>query len=143
MTRWLFFVYGVGCHLLFLGTYAYMAGFVGNFFVPRTIDTAAGDTLASSIVVDLLLLGMFAVQHSVMARPAFKRIWTKIVPKPIERSTYVLLSCLVLVLLMWQWRGIDAVVWDVDATGASQHALGIVCLGLACCPDRQPDDRPL
>ncbi len=134
MTRRLFFLYGVGCHLLFLGTYAYMAGFVGNLFVPRTIDTAAGESLASSIVVDLLLLGMFAVQHSVMARPAFKRIWTGLVPKPIERSTYVLLSCLVLILMMWQWRGIDTVVWDVAQPVLRNLLWGLFALGWLLVP---------
>jgi protein-S-isoprenylcysteine O-methyltransferase Ste14 len=127
MKRWLFFVYGVAGHLLFLATFAYLAGFVGNVLVPKTIDTSIGtvtetgiDTAAEaatsrSVAVDLLLLGLFAIQHSVMARPRFKRVWTRVVPQPIERSTYVWLSCLVTILMMWQWRGIDTVVWDVHS----------------------------
>lgn len=134
MKRWLFFLYGVACHLLFLGTFAYMAGFVGNFFVPWTIDAAAGESLASSLVVDLLLLGLFAVQHSVMARPAFKRLWTRLVPQPIERSTYVLLSCLVTFVLMWQWRGIDTVVWDVRQPVIRAVLWGLFAMGWLLVP---------
>jgi len=114
MKRWLFFVYGVSCHLLFLGTFAYMAGFVGNLFVPKTIDSTAGGSIGAILVINLLLLAVFGLQHSIMARPAFKRLWMRIVPEPIERSTYVLFSCIVTILLMWQWRGIDVVVWNVQ-----------------------------
>ena len=114
MKRWLFFLYGVGCHVLFLGTYAWMAGFVGNLLVSKSVDTPTGTSIGAAVAVNLLLLSLFAAQHSVMARPGFKRLWTRIVPEPIERSTYVLLSCLVTSLMMWQWRGIDAVVWNVE-----------------------------
>src|SRR5687768_4516653 len=103
MKRWLFFVYGVSGHLLFLGTFAYMAGFVGNFLVPKSIDSNAGEATTAAIAINVLLLGLFAAQHSIMARPAFKRVWTRVVPQPIERSTYVFASCLVTILLMWQW----------------------------------------
>lgn len=113
MLRWTFFAYGVFCHLLFLATYAYMAGFVGDFLTPHSIDSASAGGLAAT-GIDLALIGLFALQHSVMARPAFKRLWTRLVPQPIERSTYVLLSCVVLAFLMWQWRGLDAIVWDVE-----------------------------
>jgi protein-S-isoprenylcysteine O-methyltransferase Ste14 len=112
MRRSAFFVYGVGCHLLFLATYAYMAGFAGNLLVPKSIDSAAPGPVGVAIAINVLLLALFGVQHSVMARPAFKRVWTRIVPEPIERSTYVLLSCVALAVVMWQWRTIDAVVWD-------------------------------
>jgi protein-S-isoprenylcysteine O-methyltransferase Ste14 len=115
MKRWLFFFYGVGCHLLFLATFACLAGFVGNWLLPKTIDSPNEGTMAAALAINLLLLGAFAAQHSIMARPAFKRVWTRLVPQPIERSTYVLSSCLVTVLLMWQWRGIDIVVWDTQA----------------------------
>ena len=114
MQRYVFFLYGVVNHLLFLAVFAYLAGFVGNFLVPKTIDTTTGGTLGAALAINLLLLGLFAVQHSVMARPAFKRVWTRIVPQPIERATYVLASNVVTVLLMWQWRGIDVVLWDVQ-----------------------------
>src|SRR5437763_16253386 len=102
MKRWLFFLYGVGCHLMFLAVYAALAAFVGGFVLPWTIDSAGEGTLAAAIAIDLLLLAAFAAQHSIMARPAFKRIWTRVVPQPIERSTYVLASNLVTMLLMWQ-----------------------------------------
>lgn len=113
MKRWLFFVYGALCHLLFLATFAWLAGFVGDFLSPKSIDSPSGGGL-DAVGVDLALLGLFALQHSVMARPGFKRIWTRLVPQPIERSTYVLISCLVTFLLIWQWRGIDTVVWKVQ-----------------------------
>lgn len=114
MKRWAFLLYGVGCHLLFLGTFAYMAGFVGNLVVPKTIDSAGNGSTGMAVVINLVLLGLFGAQHSLMARPGFKRLWTRVVPQPIERSTYVLVSCLVTIVLMWQWRGMDAVVWDVQ-----------------------------
>jgi protein-S-isoprenylcysteine O-methyltransferase Ste14 len=112
MRRWSYFIYGVCCHLLFLVTFAYMAGFVGNFLVPKSIDSAPADLVAAASL-DFTLISLFGVQHSIMARPWFKRVWTRLVPQPIERSTYVLLSCLLTFLLMWQWRGLDAVIWDV------------------------------
>jgi methanethiol S-methyltransferase len=112
MRRWLFFVYGVASHLLFLGTFAYMAGFVGNFLVPKSIDSSVPGPTSTAILINVLLLILFGAQHSIMARPAFKRHWTRILPEPIERSTYVLVSCAVTFLLMWQWRGMDEIVWD-------------------------------
>ena len=112
MKRWLFLAFGVGGYVTFLATYGYMAGFVGNAFVPKTIDAPAGGQTAEAVAINLLLVSMFAVQHSVMARPAFKRLWTRLIPHPIERATYVWLSNAVVILLMWQWRPIDALVWD-------------------------------
>jgi protein-S-isoprenylcysteine O-methyltransferase Ste14 len=114
MKRWAFLLYGIFNHVFFLAVFAYMAAFVGAFsFAPKTIDTVVGATpVAAAVLINLGLMALFAVQHSVMARPAFKTHWTRLVPRPIERSTYVLLSNLVVILLMWQWRGIDAVVWD-------------------------------
>ena len=134
MKRRLFFLYGVSCHLLFLGTFAYMAGFVGNLLVPTKIDSTSKGTTAAAIAINLLLLGLFAVQHSVMARPAFKRIWTRIVPKPIERSTYVLASCVVTILLLWQWRGIDTVVWDVQHSFFRPALWGLFAIGWLMVP---------
>jgi protein-S-isoprenylcysteine O-methyltransferase Ste14 len=113
MRRWSFFVYGIFSHLLFLATYAYMTGFVGNLLVPKSIDSAPADGLRA-VGADLLLIALFGVQHSIMARPWFKRIWTRLVPQPIERSTYVLISCVLLFFLMWQWRSLDAIIWDVQ-----------------------------
>jgi protein-S-isoprenylcysteine O-methyltransferase Ste14 len=105
--------YGVVSYLLFLASFLYAVGFVGNLLVPKSIDFGPTDLLPASVLVDTLLLLLFAVPHSVMARPAFKRWWTQFVPPPIERSTYVLVSSLTLGLLFWQWRPIPSVVWHV------------------------------
>jgi protein-S-isoprenylcysteine O-methyltransferase Ste14 len=113
MRRWSFFVYGVVCHLLFVATFAYMAGFVGNFWAPKGIDSAPANSLWAASV-DLMLIGLFALQHSMMARPGFKRYWTRLIPEPIERSTYCLISTVVIFFLMWQWRGLDAIIWNVE-----------------------------
>jgi protein-S-isoprenylcysteine O-methyltransferase Ste14 len=110
----LFFLYGVFSHLLFFGVFAYMAGFVANLAVPKSIDSVSSGSVRAAIVVNLLLLGLFAVQHSVMARPAFKRVWTRMIPEPIERTTYVFASSMVTIVLMWQWRGIGLVIWDAQ-----------------------------
>lgn len=106
--------YGAVAYLLFLASFLYLIGFVGSIVVPRTVDHAITAPSGEAVVVDALLLGLFAVQHSVMARPAFKRWWTRIVPQPIERSTYVLLSSLVLFVLYWQWRSMPASIWDIQ-----------------------------
>jgi protein-S-isoprenylcysteine O-methyltransferase Ste14 len=112
MKRWLFFVYGVLAYLSFMAVYGWFAGFVGNVFVPKSIDSAPAGWLYA-VVVDSMLIGLFGVQHSIMARPWFKRIWTRVIPQTIERSTYVVISNVLVVVLMWQWRGIGTVVWDV------------------------------
>jgi len=114
MNRVIAFVYGAVSYAIFFGTFLYAAGFIGNFVVPKTLDGAPVGSLGTSLLIDLGLLGLFAVQHSVMARPAFKRMWTQIVPEPVERSTYVLASSLALILLFWAWRPLGGVVWDVQ-----------------------------
>ena len=107
-------VYGTLCYVVFFVTFLYAIGFVSNLGVPKSIDTPSADPLAWALLIDVALLSVFAIQHSVMARPGFKRWWTRFVPEPVERSTYVLLSSLALALLFWQWRGIDGIVWMAE-----------------------------
>jgi methanethiol S-methyltransferase len=123
------FVYGVLSYACFLVTFLYAIGFVGGFAVPRSIDSVAAGRIAVAAAVDLFLLAVFALQHSVMARPAFKRCWTRIVPEPAERSTYVLASSLALLLLFWQWRPIGGVVWQVEHTVGQAVLYGLFAAG--------------
>jgi methanethiol S-methyltransferase len=123
-------MYGVFAYLFFLATFVYSIGFVGNLPVPKTIDSGDGAPLFEALVVNLLLLGLFALQHSVMARPAFKRRWTRVVPEPIERSTYVLAATAALALLLWQWRPLaEPVVWTVSHAEAVTVLHGVFWLG--------------
>jgi protein-S-isoprenylcysteine O-methyltransferase Ste14 len=115
MSRLLALFYGTACYAVFLLTFLYAVAFVSGIGVPHTVDHARSAPTAVALLVDLLLLGVFAVQHSGMARPAFKRWWTRRVPPAIERSTYVLISSLVLALLFWQWHELPIPVWRVDA----------------------------
>jgi methanethiol S-methyltransferase len=126
MGRVLALVFGAVAYAVFLGAFLYAIGFVTGLIVPKTIDTGPMGPVGAAIVIDVLLLTVFALQHSVMARAPFKRWWTQYVPAPIERSMYVLLASLALILVFWQWRPIGAIVWE-----ASNPTLAMVLMGLS------------
>ncbi len=129
MKRHLFLAYGLVCYTLFLAAYVYLAGFVGNFLVPKSMDGPAQGSFVAALLINLSLVAAFSVSHSVMARPWFKRWWTQFVPKPIERSTYVLVSTLFLALLMWQWRPMGGIIWDVQSPTGRAILYGLFALG--------------
>ena len=123
------FLYGVVCYLVFFVVFIYMIGFVGDLFVPKSIDTGTETSAVQSVMVNVALLGLFAIQHTIMARPAFKNWLTKIIPEQVERSTFVLASSLILALLYWQWRPMLGVVWSVDNPTGKAILLGLFWLG--------------
>jgi methanethiol S-methyltransferase len=112
-------VYAAAVYLFFLAVLGYTVGFFAGFGVPKGIDQGPRAAVPAAVAIDLLLLVLFAVQHTVMARPWFKRRWNRIVPQPAERSTFVLAACLVLALLFWQWRPISGTAWSLSGPGAA------------------------
>jgi methanethiol S-methyltransferase len=121
--------YGVAAYFVFLCTFLYAIGFVSGVVVPKTVDTGSPGPIGEALVVNVLLLSLFAVQHSVMARKPFKRWLTQFVPASIERSTYVLLASLALILVFWQWRPIPAIVWEAANPALAMALLGLSLLG--------------
>jgi methanethiol S-methyltransferase len=129
MGRLIGFLYGVIAYLVFFITFLYAIGFVSDFVVPKTIDSGAAAPALQALVINLLLMSLFAVQHSVMARRQFKNWWTQYVPKSVERSTYVVFASLALVLLFWQWRPMPAVIWQVADPRLAMAIMGLSLLG--------------
>jgi methanethiol S-methyltransferase len=122
-------LYGAACYLFFLVVFLSAIGFVGNLVVPKSIDSEDQVSLVEALPLNLLLLGLFAVQHSIMARPAFKRWWARLVPDPVERSTYVLMSSLLLALLFWQWRPLPGAVWEAEQPVIAAALWGLSVVG--------------
>lgn len=129
MKRWLIFIYGVACYAIALATLLYAIGFVGNLWVPKSIDSARDVPLGLALLTDGGLLALFAIQHSVMARPAFKRWWTRIIPQAAERSTYILLASVALIALYKFWEPIGGVVWSVQSPIGQVVLYGLFALG--------------
>ena len=128
-TKFIAFLYGLVAYFAFFGTILYAIGFVMGLVVPKTIDTGAASSTTQAVVVDLLLMSLFAVQHSVMARRQFKEWWTQYVPKSVERSTYVLFASLTLMLLFWQWQPLPAIVWQIEDPGVAVAIAAISLVG--------------
>src|SRR6516162_7358492 len=129
MGRIIGFLYGLVPYLVFLGAFLYAIGFVTNLWVPKTIDTGSDVPIDEGLVTNILLMSLFAIQHSVMARPVFKKWWTQFVPVSVERSTYVLLASLALILLFWQWRPIPTIVWQIADPQTAMLVLGLSLFG--------------
>lgn len=129
MSRIIVFVYGVMAYIVFLGVFLYLIGFLGNFIVPKSVDSTPSVSMFQGILVNALLIVLFGVQHSVMARPTFKQWWSKNCPQPVERITYVMLTNVALILLFWLWQSIEGEVWSVQNPIASTILWGVFALG--------------
>ena len=131
MNKAIALVYGIICYVMFLGAILYTIGFVEGVIVPKTIDSGASGDVLSSLTIDALLLGIFAIQHSLMARQGFKAWWTRFVPRAIERSTYVLFANLAVILLLWKWQPIPALVWKVENPAVALFLFALSLFGWA------------
>lgn len=129
MKKLIIFLYGIIAYLFFLVAFIYAIGFLGNFIVPKSIDSGAATNLLQSIIINVLLLSVFAIQHSIMARPAFKKWLTKIINPSTERSTYVLLSSLALILIYWKWQPMKTIIWEVENESIALILTGVFLLG--------------
>ena len=129
MGRILAFLYGLLCYAIFFFTFLYAIGFVTDLVVPKSIDSAPAGPLGTALLTDAALLAIFALQHSGMARQGFKKVWTKIVPKPVERSTFVLLASAALLLLFWKWEPIGGVMWDLRSPSVRLLLKGVSLAG--------------
>ena len=129
MKRILALLYGLAAYLFFFATFLYAIGFIAGVAVPKTIDGGPLAPLGEAVTVNMLLMSLFAVQHSVMARSGFKRWWSRFVPPAIERSTYVLAATAALALLLWQWRPLPAVIWQVTDPNAAMALVALEALG--------------
>lgn len=129
MSRILAFIYGLICYLISLITLTYSVGFIGNFIVSKTLDSYSDTNLINGILIDVSLIALFGIQHSLMARQNFKKWWAKIIPDPIERSTYVLMASLTLLLLFWQWHSLGGIIWNIQNPIVSNIIYGIFALG--------------
>ena len=131
MARAATLIYGLVCYVMFLGVFLYLIGFLGNYLVPKSVDSGTDGPLATALLINILLLAFFGITHTVMARPTFKKAWTKIVPSSVERSTYVLITNLQLALLYWQWRPMTGMIWEINNTigqGVLWALFGAGCL---------------
>lgn len=129
MKRWSVLLYGVASYGLFLVTFLYLAAWMGGVFVPTTLDGPAETSLAKALAIDAVLILIFGLQHSVMARPGFKKRWTNLVPEPIERSTYVLATNAALALMFWQWRPLGGVIWNIESPTGRMVLWGLFGVG--------------
>src|SRR5256885_8433860 len=129
LVRFIALLYGLAAYLIFFVTFLYAIGFVSGLVVAKTIDSGSVVPMTEALIVNILLMSVFAVQHSVMARKQFKQWWTQFVPKSVERSSYVLFSSLALMLLFWQWRPMPDVVWHIDNPQVALAVIGLSFVG--------------
>jgi protein-S-isoprenylcysteine O-methyltransferase Ste14 len=122
-------IYGIVAYIISMGTIVYIVGFVSGLIVPKNIDSEPGSSLGLALLIDSVLLSLFALQHSIMARPAFKQWWTKFIPEPIERSTYTLFSSSCLLLLFWQWQPLGGIIWQAESETMRTLLLSLCLLG--------------